>query len=153
MPQRRRRNSKSRYNAPSLFYFRDRYALRACEILWSVSKIVNNLFHCGWHLRPKKSNTNSGDDIRTTCCFFLGRKSKQLWEKLFTVFDTDRFRIGGEGGVPHRLHNIFVVAFGNFALPRQRSFNRIRYHRCRIWRITGVNYYYRGKLNKIPLFI
>ena len=51
---------------------------KACEIPRLVLKTVNNFFHYGLHLRPKKSNTNSGDDVRTMCCYFLGRKSKQL---------------------------------------------------------------------------
>ena len=50
--------------------------LRACEIPRSVSKTVNNFFHYGLHLRPKKSNTCSGDDVRIMCCYFLGRKCK-----------------------------------------------------------------------------
>ena len=29
--------------------------LRACEIPWLVSKTVNNFFHYGLHLRPKKT--------------------------------------------------------------------------------------------------
>ena len=71
--------------------------LRACEIPRSVSKTVNNFFHYGLHLRPKKSNTFTGDDVRRTCCYFLGRQCKQWWKKLFTVFDTDwvRGRWGG----------------------------------------------------------
>ena len=52
--------------------------LRACEIPRSVSKTVNNFFHYGLHLRLKESKTNSGDDVRTMCCYFLGRKCKQL---------------------------------------------------------------------------
>ena len=72
-------------------------ALRACEIPRSVSKTVSNFFHYGLHLRPKKSNTCSGDDVRRTCCYFLGCKCMQWWKKLFTVFDTDwvRGRWGG----------------------------------------------------------
>ena len=51
--------------------------LRACEIPRSVSKTVNNFFHYGLHLRPKKSNTYGGDDFRRICCYFLSCKCKQ----------------------------------------------------------------------------
>ena len=51
------------------------FPIRACEIPRSVSKTVNNFLHYGLHLRPKKSNTYNGDDVRTMCCFFLGRKA------------------------------------------------------------------------------
>ena len=62
--------------------------LRACKIPRSVSKTVINFFHYGLHLRPKQSNTYSGDDVFIMCCYFLGCKCKQWWKKLFTVLNT-----------------------------------------------------------------
>ena len=73
------------HSRPSVWHI----AVRACEIPRSVSKTVNNFFYYGLHLRPKKSNTSSGDDVRRMCCYVLGCKCKQWWKKLFTVFDTD----------------------------------------------------------------
>ena len=61
--------------------------------MWNTAvsiKNCNDFFHYGLHLRPKKRNTYSEDDVCTMCCYFLGRKCKQFWKKLFTVFDTDR---------------------------------------------------------------
>ena len=43
----------------------------------AVSKTVINFFHYGLHLRSKKSNTYSEDDVCTMCCYFLGCKCKQ----------------------------------------------------------------------------
>ena len=91
--------------------------LRACEIPRSVSKTVNNIFHDGLHLRPKKSNRSSGDDVRTMCCYVFGRKCKQLWKKLFTVFDTDlvRVRRGVNDSKCQRLEIIYAHRFLDFS--------------------------------------
>ena len=73
----------------------------------------------------KKSNTCSGDDVRRMCCYFLGCKCKQWWEKLFTVFDTDWVRAGGEGGVSHSLNlqgSRYLIFYFFF-----RSFNRSKF--------------------------
>ena len=55
----------------------------------SISKNVNNIFHTCLHLRPKTGRTNWTDDFRCISLLFFYRKCKQLWKKLFTVFDTD----------------------------------------------------------------
>ena len=41
--------------------------LRACEILRSVSKTVNNFFHYGLHLRPKKKATYTAEMVSVLC--------------------------------------------------------------------------------------
>ena len=70
-------NQQFRPLLPGNFQKNLKIGLRACEIPRSVSKTVNNFFHYGLHLRPKISNTCSGDDVRRTCCYFLGCKCKQ----------------------------------------------------------------------------
>ena len=73
--------------------------LRACEIPRSVSKTVNNFFHYSLHLRPKKSNTYSEDDVCIMCCYFLGCEQSCLQFSIPTGSGAGR-----EGGVSHSLN-------------------------------------------------
>ena len=84
--------------------------LRACEIPRSVSKTVNNFFHDGLHLRPKKSNSSSGDDVRTMCCYFLVRNASSGEKSCLQFSVPTGSGVGGEGGFSHRLKGVTTHA-------------------------------------------
>ena len=65
--------------------------IRTCEIPRSVSKTVNNFFHYGLHLRPKKA-TWTAEMISVPCVAIFWVVNASSDEKLFTVFDTDWVR-------------------------------------------------------------
>ena len=73
---------------------------------------INNckqLFHYGLHLRPKKSNTYSGDDVRTMCWYFwvVNTNSGEKSGLQFSI--PIGSGVGEEGGVSHRLNNEVII--------------------------------------------
>ena len=82
-------------------------ALRACEIPRSVSKTVNNFFHYGLYLRPKKKATRAAEmmSVERVAIFWVvnassGEKSCLQFSKP-TGSGAD-----GEGGVSHNLKSM-----------------------------------------------
>ena len=55
--------------------------LRACEISRSVSKAVNNFFHYGLHLRPKKKATHTAEMMYISCVAIFWVVSASSGEK------------------------------------------------------------------------
>ena len=55
--------------------------------MWNTAVGIKNckqLFSLRLAFTTKKSNMNSGDDFRTMCCYFLGRKCKQWWKVVYS---------------------------------------------------------------------
>ena len=88
-------------------FWRDYLPLRLCKTATcspnpdQISiKYCKQIFSKVLTFITKKYNTCSGDDVRTICCyFFCNHKCKQLWKKVFTVFDANR-------GILHTLEEL-----------------------------------------------
>ena len=77
--------------------------------MWNTAVDIENceqLFSRRLAFTTEKSNTYSGDDVRTICGYFLGRKCKQLWKKIVYSF---RYRPGpGYAGVGGGVFHILL---------------------------------------------
>ena len=91
-------------------------ALRACEIPRSVSKTINNFFHYGLHLRPKKKETRTAEMMLVECVAIFRVVNASSGEKSCLHFSIPTgFGAGGEGGASHSLkatcHPLSVCPF------------------------------------------
>ena len=79
--------------------------LKACEIPRSVSKTVNNFFHYGFHLQPKKKGTHTAEtmSVLSVAIFWVVNASSGKKSCLQFSIPTGS-GTGGEGGVSHRLN-------------------------------------------------
>ena len=81
-----------------------RFNLRACEIPRSVSKTVNNFFHYGLHLRPKKKATRAAEMMSVELVAIFWVVNASSGEKSCLQFSMPTGSgAGGGGGVSHSL--------------------------------------------------
>ena len=79
-------------------FWRDSLPLRLCKTPTSPPnpdqigiKNCKQIFSQVLAFITNKDNTCSGEDVRTIrCYFFYNHECKQLWKKVFTVFDANR---------------------------------------------------------------
>ena len=79
--------------------------LRACEIPRSVSKTVNNFFHYGLHLRPKKKATRAAEMMSVECVAIFWAVNASSGEKSCLQFSIPT----GSGQVGREVFHIVLT--------------------------------------------